>query len=272
MEQIYKEWRQSELIYNMIHKSAGDYNFHWHENIEICRVHNKPCRFFADGEIIHANPGDIVVFSEFAIHRFLIDHDHTDIHICQMSVSVLLNSGVIVKPLKTHITLKEMKSIPGLVEQIEGIINLMAPEHRAEKATSNPVLGSLASALYFSLMRHFATDKISVTSKKDRREFYKITEYINQHFTEDITVSRIAKELCMPRGKVSEIFAKFAETSVTAYINTMRINYANQLVAEGNSITVAAYESGFQSMRTFNDVYRKIMKITPSEYIKQKSE
>ena len=38
---------------------------------------------------------------------------------------------------------------------------------------------------------------------------------------------------------------------------------------EGMSITEAALESGFQSVRTFNNSYKEYMGMTPTEYIKK---
>lgn len=53
------------------------------------------------------------------------------------------------------------------------------------------------------------------------------------------------------------------------YINGIRIKNANRLMVEGQSITEAALDSGFQSVRTFNYAYKEQMGMTPTEYIKK---
>jgi transcriptional regulator GlxA family with amidase domain len=57
--------------------------------------------------------------------------------------------------------------------------------------------------------------------------------------------------------------------SLNEYIYSLRIKKANYLMKQGCSITEAALCSGFQSVRTFNNTYKKITGIVPSEYRKK---
>lgn len=244
--------------------------FHWHDKIEICQIICDDLKIHVDEELIHACAGDVVVISEYAIHNFIIEKEKVSIRLCQFPVKILLNFGVLIKPIKIHITAEELADDPELSNEINSLFDLMEKEERVIYGESNPFFQSIAAALYFSLMRKHPRNDSKIISKKDRREFYKIAEYINDNYTNDITVNSISKELCFSRGKLSEIFGKFAGTGINTYINTLRINHVNQLIENGVSITDAAFESGFQSMRTFNNAYQKIMNMTPSEYIKRK--
>ena len=52
-------------------------------------------------------------------------------------------------------------------------------------------------------------------------------------------------------------------------LNMYRIETAIQLLDESDKkIVDVAYESGFQSVRTFNDCFKKHLGISPSEYRK----
>ena len=121
------------------------------------------------------------------------------------------------------------------------------------------------------MARHFSETHGVFSQERDRREFYNIVNYINKHFKEDITVEHIAKSLYFSRGRLSSAFKKFAGVGITEYVNRLRIQNANYLLSQGMSITEAALDSGFQSIRTFNNVYKSIMHITPSEYIRKKT-
>ena len=63
------------------------------------------------------------------------------------------------------------------------------------------------------------------------------------------------------------MFFKYSGETLKQYLNTIRVKNANALMDSGYSITESALESGFQNVRTFNEVYRKIMGITPTEYV-----
>ena len=102
----------------------------WHENIEICFIKRGDFSFFADGEHIDADTGDIVTFGEYSVHRFMRAKGFRDIYLCQFPVSILLVSGVTLKPLKTHITAKEIKAVPGLATKLDSMFNMLMQEQR----------------------------------------------------------------------------------------------------------------------------------------------
>lgn len=268
--EIFQEKNDFELCCRRGNFVISPGRFHWHEKIEICQIISNDLKIHVDEELIHAHTGDIVAIEEYAIHSFVVEKEDVIVRLCQFPVKILLNSGVLIKPLKTHITAEELSGDPDLSNEINSLFDLMEKERRSCRTYQNPFFQQLSAALYFAIMRKHSRDDSKITSKKDRREFYKIAEYINDNYTNDITVNSISKELCFSRGKLSEIFGKFAGTGINTYINTLRINHVNQLIENGISITDAAFEAGFQSMRTFNNAYQKIMNMTPSEYIKRK--
>ena len=149
-------------------------------------------------------------------------------------------------------------------------MEMMEKEKNEKTPIADSFLQSLATSVYFLLERHFSEEEAQFIPERDRQEFYGIIKFINERFKEDITVESIAKALFLSRGRLSSIFKKYSGAGVSEYINRLRIKNANSLLSEGKSITDAAFESGFQSIRTFNNVYKSIMDLTPSEYLKKK--
>lgn len=244
--------------------------FHWHEKYEICQVLNKPCNFLIDGTLINALPGDIVAFKERGVHCFLIEEDHSFVRVLQLPTKILLNAGIPIKTLKSHIALQDMKNIPGFFQNVNTLFGLIEQECASNPDWENPFLHSLATSLYFLLMRHFSEEEEKIIITKEQRDFYNIVEYINEHFLEDINISTLSEMLFLSRNKLSAIFTKYSGTSLNNYLNSLRIKNANELMMQGYTITQAALESGFQSIRTFNNVYKKITGITPSDYAGKK--
>ena len=108
----------------------------------------------------------------------------------------------------------------------------------------------------------------SQTADSGNKEFYKILDYIKNHYTENITVESISKALYCSRSRTMRLFAKHLGVSVKEYITDLRIKKANELLALGYSVTETAMESGFQSVRIFNSSYKAYMGITPTQYQK----
>lgn len=268
---IIKEKTRSELCcLSRIYTRKGPHSvFHWHENVEICFIRYGRFTFFSDGEYITASAGDVVVFGEHSVHKFIPKQQINAITICQFPVSILLSSGIAVSPLKMHISAEEMAIIPDLKETLADIFKMLKKQRKSVKSTDNPFFRSMCASLYFLLMKHFPAKDSSTVNKRQRQEFYRIAEYINSHFTEDINVSSIADALCITRGTASDIFSKYAESSINSYINSLRINHSNKLLENGSAISNAAFESGFSSLRTFNYAYKRETGLTPTEYLKK---
>ena len=266
---IVKEISKFEIICHTKKFNKDILDLHWHERYELCQVLNNGCGFIVDGQMISAEVGDIIAINENVVHQFIINSNDTYIRICQLPLKLVLNFKNRVMPLATHIKIEDIKAVSGLEERINMLFAIMEQEKAEQSTANNPFIQSLASSLYFLLERHFSIADGSFSQDKERKDFYKIIEYVNEHFREDITVELVAKQLYFTRGKVTSLFKKYAGEGLNEYTNKLRIKRANSLLLSGMSITEAALESGFQSIRTFNNVYKQIMGITPSEYVKE---
>jgi len=243
--------------------------FHWHKNTEICQISEKCGRFLIDGKIVSAQKGDIVVIGEQVVHQFLIDEPGTVIRICQMSPKVLMDKDIGIKPIKSLITAGEIAAVENLGERLSLFFDILENDGGSDRVGDKPYIKTVAASIYYMLMNYFS-EETHTAPHNDRQLFYKITEYVNTHFTEEVSVKSVAEKLYMSRGKVGSVFLKYSGDSLGNYINAIRIKNANMLMDSGTSITEAAMDSGFQNVRTFNGVYKKIMGITPSEYISKK--
>lgn len=268
MEEVVRENSQSTIVCRQVQWSAAPRNFHWHENFEICQVLEKHCSFLVDGIRVDASAGDLIVFNEYVIHRFYIQEDHTRLRIIQFPTQSLLPVRSTIRPIKMHISHDEIMGIPGLEEKLNEILAMMESEGPLHIGQENSFLQSLVPPLYLLLMRHFADDGTGKTGSKERMEFFRIIEYVNQNFHGLHTTQDIARALFIPRARLSAVFAHYAGVSLKDYIHTLRIQKANSLLAQGHSITYAALESGFQSIRTFNSVYKRVTGQTPSDHVR----
>lgn len=266
--EIIQEITNTKLCCRISKVSTGISKFHWHKNYEICQVIKNSCRFLVDGQLIEAAEGDLVIISEHSVHRFLGDTNDTLVRIMQFPLKTLLDANIAIVPLSPHISRKEMSTFPDLEENINILFSLLEKECPVTTDCDNPFLQSITAALYSLLSRHFSSDVTNINCT-ERQEFYRIVEYINAHFTENINIKTLSEILFIARGPLSSLFVKYAGISLNEYIHSLRIKNAILLLQQGHSVTEAALESGFQNIRTFNNVYKKMIGSAPTHSAKR---
>jgi len=246
---------------------------HWHDRFELCQVlDDNQCEFLVNGILVAANKGDIVVLPEKAIHSFNVKVDSTRIRVVQFPVKILLGSMLLISNLKHHITAEEIKSVPGLEKKLEFLFEIADNEPNSMNNNRNPIIESVISTICLLLIRSFSIKHIDKVSEYDRKVVYNVVEYINNNYKDDINIKKLADVFHFSRGRMAAIFKKYAGVGINDFINELRIENANYLLKKGVRINEAAFESGFQSIRTFNAIYKNFMGMTPTEFIlKEKS-
>jgi len=95
----------------------------------------------------------------------------------------------------------------------------------------------------------------------------------NPYLDPTITIDELASTIDSNRHHVSQVLNEKLKKSFYDYINHYRVDEAKILLADpGKSsykIASIAYEAGFNSLSTFNDVFRKLAGQTPSQFRKQ---
>jgi AraC-like DNA-binding protein len=91
-----------------------------------------------------------------------------------------------------------------------------------------------------------------------------------------ITIEKLAALLSCQKHHLSQALNDKLGVSFNEYINQKRTEEAKQMLSDPgkNHYTIAsiAYDAGFNSLSTFNDVFKKICGLTPSQYRKMNLE
>ncbi|WP_160719464.1 helix-turn-helix domain-containing protein [Bacillus sp. USDA818B3_A] len=123
------------------------------------------------------------------------------------------------------------------------------------------------ASLYLLLSELMAQTILIKTEKKDSELLHTLLTYIQEHFTEAITLNSIAVTLGYSYNYLSKYFNASVKTSFTDFLNGTRISYAcNLLRTTEKSITEIAYLCGYENIRSFNRNFIKKTLCTPKEY------
>ena len=98
----------------------------------------------------------------------------------------------------------------------------------------------------------------------------KIVMYIQNNFKNNISLKQMAEEFGYSYNYLSAYFRTQFGCSYAEYVNSFRLEEAVRLLKRTDkSITQIAFESGFTSIRNFNDVFKKEYGISPLLFKKQ---
>ena len=99
----------------------------------------------------------------------------------------------------------------------------------------------------------------------------KIKKFADENFSNcDFSLKMIADNLAYNQKYISSVFKKEFGIGVSEYINTVRIEYACALMQQGfTSVSDIAFCCGFKDAQYFSNVFKKLKKCSPREYIKK---
>ncbi len=91
--------------------------------------------------------------------------------------------------------------------------------------------------------------------------------YIHDNYMHDISREGLAAHLEINADHFGKAFRHYTGKKMNEYINALRIKRAAVMLKESNEAVIhIAFAVGFESLRTFNRAFLKVMGITPSEY------
>lgn len=114
--------------------------------------------------------------------------------------------------------------------------------------------------------------KIAVTIKESRSyqriDLLEVQKYIDNHFTETISLTDIADIFHVSKEYLSRLFKKEVGISVQNYVLDRRINYSKKLLKRHNSLSISTISvmSGYTDLQYYYRVFKNRTGMTPVAY------
>lgn len=239
---------------------------HLHRHVELVLLEKGHVVAYADAERYELHAGDVFIAFPNQVHFY----EKTE---GEESSRVLVVEPEMMPELEPILLSSIPKSalLKGCVT--EELVSL-AEQLRAMKGVSTP-LGQIERR---GLLLTLFSRVLSLLDLTESREggsaaFRSVIDYCAHHYTEEISLERLERELHISRYHISHIFSKWLQMGFNDYINSLRVSLAcRHLRGDELSVTQVGTLVGFASPRTFNRAFLKHMGTTPSEYRKEKDE
>lgn len=253
---------------------AENYPLHWHTALEIIMPIRNEYTVLID-HIPHTfAEDDIWITPPGALHELIAPPDGERL-IILFDYSLICNiKGMdsLLHPLHPYALITKSE-YPELNARMRGYLDEVVHEYDLRQPFTEAAIYSLMIQFFITLGRaNFnATMKFpGITHSKQHEyveKFMMVCNYITDHCTENIDMDQLANLAGFSKFHFARLFRQFTDISCYQYLIQKRIAYAEHLLIEpGISITDVAMRSGFNSISTFNRIFKSAKGCTPSEY------
>lgn len=123
-------------------------------------------------------------------------------------------------------------------------------------------------SIFFDILALISVSSLQTKSDKLHRKIEPAIEYLHAHFTQPgLSVLTLCDIVHMSDTWFRKLFFKCYGTKPTKYINTLRINYAKELLESGYyTVEETAEMSGFENTKYFSTIFKQFTGYSPSKY------
>ena len=255
-------------------REAENYPIHWHTALEIIMPVQNEYTVIIDGTPHTFGEGDIFITPPGTLHELTAPPSGERL-ILLFDYSTICNVKDMDSMLHTLLpyTLITREEYPELNKKLQFYLNEVVREYDHPMPFTEACVYSLMIRFFVTLGRtnFSANTKFPGIANHKQHEyvekFMMVCNYITDHCTENITVEELADLAGFSKFHFARLFKQFSNMSCYEYLTQKRIAHAERLLIEpGLSITEVAMRSGFNSLSTFNRIFKSAKNCTPSEY------
>ncbi|MDQ1914726.1 response regulator transcription factor [Paenibacillus sp. GD4] len=144
--------------------------------------------------------------------------------------------------------------------------------------TNDQIAKELKGLVQPDQLKRWLMDKISIIcvsrqwkgSSKHRQVVDFMTNYIHEHYAEDLTLADLSDKVFISRNHLSIIFKNMTGETFNTYLTRVRIEKARELLLERNMLVYEVAESvGYKNIPYFSILFKKMTGMNPTDLIKQ---
>lgn len=252
--------------------------WHYHPELEITAIVKGKGVLFVGDRIMNYGENDLFLLGSNLPHEWRSDFKHpTDYY--SESIAVHFKSafpGIDFHQLSEASAIKKLfiESLrgikigdPSVIARVkENLLLLIETEGIERISLLFNILQSVAHSPKSELLA--SPGFIQSFAAGENHKINKAYKYMIANFKNHITLDEMAQQLNMTTSSFSRFFRKRTNKSFIQYLNEIRIGYSCKLLIENDfNIAEVAYESGYENISHFNKQFKKIINLTPKEFI-----
>lgn len=260
--------------------NAYSLDFHSHRQYEVYVFHSGEGKYLINNQIIDLHPGTIICLDGTELHKPHItgemdQYERSSIHFSPDWVELVLES------LDAAFLLKPFTDASHTIFQVQDYSVFTAFDkalRELAKYSFEPFSKEMESELKVHLIQCLfllhRLDKSTLLEEhipRTEKALYaeQIASYAQQHFSEKLTIKKMADALNLSESYISHLFKEVTGYTVMSYVMDYRFIQAKSLIemsSQSKPLKEIALECGFESDAHFNRFFKKKTGLTPRQY------
>lgn len=218
-----------------------------------------------ESEMVEVHAGDLIIINSNIGHTMYLDKDIANIKYFGFGIESISIAGLVDDASKAinyfHIDNRD-KSLK-FEDYFEDIYN----EYKGNDIFSNSLANAVASTLVINLLRKYRKSITVKHDKKINRQIDYIKSYIDTNYNEDIKLEDLSSMAYMNKFHLISEFKQSYRITPIEYLILKRIEISkNLLISTNHTMEEISALVGFNSQSYFNQVFKKKVGQTPSQF------
>jgi AraC-like DNA-binding protein len=267
MSSLQREKKQFEIAFPFLTWKSETAVFppHWHDCFEMMYIVKGGMYVSIDDTSHEAAAGNLIMVNSGTIHGFFDENPGTAILGMQFDMAFFGEDFVNVRDIIFHNPVIDKKTMPDAAyAQLQMLLREIFSEYSKREIGWQLAVKSKLYALMLLILRASPRSALEIPSSKAKQ----IRTFIYKNFDNpDLTLEDAAVTFNLNKFYFIRFFKKYTGYSFHSYLVKTRVDFACRYLIESKmTITDVAFRSGFNSLQTFNRVFKSMTGFTPRDY------
>ena len=237
---------------------------HWHRSIEIFAVQEGELDFILDTTHYHLGEGEFIIVNSNEVHA---------IHANRPNHTIVLQ--IPLNQFASYFTGEQFIwfSHSGKEDdrQVFSLLETMFVAYGEKQTGYELKMLSCFYQLEYLLVTRYRKLEVGEEILKNNKQLKlgRITGYLKEHYTEDLSLEKLAGIFGYSPAYLSRMFQKYAKINYKEYLSSVRLEHAVRDLEETDlAIGEIALNHGFPNSKAFSNLFRKRYGMLPNQYRK----
>ena len=257
----------------------GFVSWHWHREFQFCLVSTGTVAFWVQGRQLTLPAGQGLFINSNVLH--MAKPETSDAAYCCIDILPSLLCGFpgslldvsLITPLSADASLPLFRFSGETLESREALALLEKIRQLSHRKTTGYPL--MVTGLLMELLGRMLSmlDAAPAAPKEDMSRLRSVLQFIDQHYTEHITLSQCADLAGLSDSEFCRQFKRAMHCTLTGYIRQVRLqkSAAELLLHPEKSVSQIAYATGLSTTSYFISQFRAATGKTPLAYRQERS-